>query len=394
MKKNLFLVLIAVLCVIQTWAATFSGKVTNEKGSALSYVSVYLKGQPEVGTITDENGIYSLEVNFAHSDELIFSLIGYQQQQIKVASGTQNRTIDVKLKEQPIMLHGVTIAPPLEKSKKWKKKEKQALLERIYAQMKIDFPNKPITYRVVSDMTTRNEYDILHFEEIVASIKELPNYHKNGIDSVAMKVESVKNFVEPKFENSLSKVDLNAFSKKEKKMIKGVPSTETEDLTSVHKMLWTLDVERLLTRCYQETSRWEIVEKGNRYLLTYKRSRNAVGVVKLTQTLVLEVRRDNCRLLNLSEKLKIDVNIPFGYKFSEGDLQILNSLTLGRTSFEKYKLKRMSATTTRNAIFARESTRNVVKEKSFEATGFIEDNKDNRVVFNNKSKINVLKSTY
>ena len=190
---------------------------------------------------------------------------------------------------------------------------------------------------------------------------------------------------------SLKQVEISAFSKKEQK---GFASFGNEE-TNLHKEMWTLDLEQLFFRYYEDVKHWKITQKNkNCYLLTYNNTRNLMGVIKLTQTLVLEVRRDNYRILNLSERLKINVNIPFGYKLSEGDLQVLNSLTLGNTSFEKYRLKRLSATTTRNAIFNRTSSRSVVREKSFVATGYIEDNKGNRVSFNNRSKIDVLNYSY
>lgn len=391
--KKLFL--FSIFC----WAAmltacgiTLSGKVTNEKGQAQQYVSVYLKNQPICGTITDAAGNYTLEVESAKPDTLLFSLVGYEQKKVALTSFTKNQQINVKLVPQPVMLHVVTAEPPVQTQKKYSRKEKKAILEKVYAQLKVDFPNKPITYKVVSDMTTGTGKEVLLLEEAIGTITEYPNRLGRGRDSVYMKVDKFKRYVEPTLKESLQQVELSSFSKKEQKSMGSVGSSEDVNL---HREMWMLDMERLFTRYYEDVKDWKITQKNrNCYLLTFTDTRNLMGVIKLKQTLVLEVRRDNYRILNLSERLKIDVTIPFGYKFSEGDLQVLNSLTLGNTSFEKYRLKRLSATTTRNAIFNRTSSRSVVREKSFVATGHIEDNKGNRVSFNNRSKIDVLNYSY
>jgi len=391
MKKLFLFTLFCSLALLSSYGITLSGKVTNEKGQPLQYVSVYLKNQPTYGTITDVSGNYSLEVEISNRDILLFSLVGYEQKQIEINSFAKNRQIDVKMTPQPVMLHTIAVEPPTQNQKKFSKKEKQTILESVYSQLKVDFPNKPITYSVVSDMTTGTGKEVLLMEEAIGTITEYPNRLGRGRDSVYMKVEKFKRYVEPTLKESLKQVEISSFSKKEQK---GFASFGNEE-TNLHKEMWTLDLEQLFFRYYEDVKHWKITQKNkNCYLLTYNNTRNLMGVIKLTQTLVLEVRRDNYRILNLSERLKINVNIPFGYKLSEGDLQVLNSLTLGNTSFEKYRLKRLSATTTRNAIFNRTSSRSVVREKSFIATGYIEDNKGNRVSFNNRSKIDVLNYSY
>lgn len=391
MKKKFLFTLFCCLALFSSYGITLSGKVTNEKGQPLQYVSVYLKNQPTYGTITDLSGNYSLEVESTKRDILLFSLVGYEQKQIEINSFVKNQQIDVKMTPQPVMLHAIAVEPPTQNQKKFSKKEKRTILEKVYAQLKVDFPNKPITYNVVSDMTTGTGKEVLLMEEAIGTITEYPNLLGKGRDSVYMNVEKFKRYVEPTLKASLKQVELSSFSKKEQKSF----ATFGNEETNLHKEMWTLDLEQLLFRYYKDVKHWQITQKNkNCYLLTYNNTRNYMGVIKLAQTLILEVRRDNYRILNLSERLKIDVNIPFGYKLSEGDLQVLNSLTLGNRSFEKYRLKRLSATTTRNAIFTKTSSRSVVREKSFVATGYIEDNKGNRVSFNNRSKIDVLNYSY
>lgn len=64
-----------------------TGKVTNNKGEPLSGVSILEKGTSN-GTASREDGSFSLDVANPN-DTLVFSYVGYQQQQIPIAGQTQ-----------------------------------------------------------------------------------------------------------------------------------------------------------------------------------------------------------------------------------------------------------------------------------------------------------------
>jgi len=61
-----------------------SGVVTNESGSPLPNVSVYVKGSSSIGTITNEKGFYRLEVP-ADATALVFSSIDMQTTEVPIA---------------------------------------------------------------------------------------------------------------------------------------------------------------------------------------------------------------------------------------------------------------------------------------------------------------------
>ena len=100
---TLTLLLWASLLMAQT--VEISGKVTTlGDGSELPGVNVSIKGTT-VGTLTNENGQYSLRANGANP-VLVFSYIGYESQE--VAAG--NRTnIDVSLKQDNRLLNEVVV---------------------------------------------------------------------------------------------------------------------------------------------------------------------------------------------------------------------------------------------------------------------------------------------
>ena len=74
---------------------TITGKViTSSDGQVVAGLNVFVKGNTARGTVTNEQGIYSLEASPA--DVLVFSFIGLQTQEITVGNST---TLDVKMVE-------------------------------------------------------------------------------------------------------------------------------------------------------------------------------------------------------------------------------------------------------------------------------------------------------
>lgn len=61
-----------------------TGKVLDGEGYEVIGGSVTLKGAPGVGTITDAEGKFSLKVNNAAKDILVFSYVGMTTKEVKV----------------------------------------------------------------------------------------------------------------------------------------------------------------------------------------------------------------------------------------------------------------------------------------------------------------------
>src|SRR5260221_6712336 len=89
-RKFSFLVLIflSAYAAMSQDAATLievSGKVTNQEREPIPDVSVQLKGTV-AGTITDKTGEFKLRTKTKLPFTLVFSSIGFQQQEFQVAS--------------------------------------------------------------------------------------------------------------------------------------------------------------------------------------------------------------------------------------------------------------------------------------------------------------------
>ncbi len=99
--KKLSLVLVLFFCALGTMLAqrTITGTVTDETGESLIGASVVVKGAEGIGTTSDIDGSYSLEVP-AGSDVLIYSYTGY---------GTWEETIGASNVINVTMKEGVTV---------------------------------------------------------------------------------------------------------------------------------------------------------------------------------------------------------------------------------------------------------------------------------------------
>lgn len=108
MKKNLLLFFALVFMASSLYAQErkVSGKITSgTDGSSLPGVNVTIKGS-SVGTITDAEGRYSLNVSGAN-DELVFSFVGFATQTIKVGNSS---VVDVQLAEDVSTLEEVVVS--------------------------------------------------------------------------------------------------------------------------------------------------------------------------------------------------------------------------------------------------------------------------------------------
>lgn len=104
--KELFLIFFFALVSMVTYAQsqTVTGKVVDSEGYEVIGGSVTIKGAAGVGTVTDIDGNYTLKVNDASKDVLVFSYVGMTTQEVKVNG---QKVINVTLKADAVMLDEV-----------------------------------------------------------------------------------------------------------------------------------------------------------------------------------------------------------------------------------------------------------------------------------------------
>jgi hypothetical protein len=85
-----------------TSAATLKGRITDEKGEALSFASLYIKGTSN-GITSNVDGYYSFELSVG-SHTLICQYVGYQKQefQVNIQQGENKKNIVLKTNEKAL----------------------------------------------------------------------------------------------------------------------------------------------------------------------------------------------------------------------------------------------------------------------------------------------------
>lgn len=99
-----------VLALVGTTAyaqsLTVTGKVIDSEGYEVIGGSVIIKGAAGIGTVTDIDGRYSLTVNDASKDVLVFSYVGMTPQEVKV---NKQSVINVTLQADAVLLEDVVV---------------------------------------------------------------------------------------------------------------------------------------------------------------------------------------------------------------------------------------------------------------------------------------------
>ena len=99
MKTKLYILLTLLVCSLTAFAQdhTITGKVLDENGQPLSLISVSVKGTHKAVNTADD-GTYTIQA--APNNTLVFSLVGYDRQNIKVGNRSQ---INIVMKESSSM---------------------------------------------------------------------------------------------------------------------------------------------------------------------------------------------------------------------------------------------------------------------------------------------------
>ena len=99
--RRLILLNIFIFALLPIWADTLVGRVTDGH-EPMSYVTVYLKDSPEVGTISDMEGVFTLP-DLKRNTTIVLSFIGYKTMELKFNKIPKD-TLDITMVEQPILL--------------------------------------------------------------------------------------------------------------------------------------------------------------------------------------------------------------------------------------------------------------------------------------------------
>ncbi|MDD6641883.1 MAG: carboxypeptidase-like regulatory domain-containing protein [Bacteroidales bacterium] len=386
MQKPLIILLLTIIS-LNCVAKELSGHVVDSLRQPIPYASVFLQNNPQIGTITDDNGFFVLP-DYVQDDHLVITSIGYEKFTLSTNKISGTKPIRIVLKEQPLMLNTVVVSA--KGSKRQQRKLLKQLLADIYKQMQIDFPDNARNYRIVSDVSVYNEDKVVAFDEMVGNIVELP-YLKNARkqDSLQIKADFTRYYINQNTADGLRNFDQDLLKRKEKRQLQKIDFEKSEP---IHRMLWALDIKKLFGDIYKETGNWSISERDAlSQLLTYTKTFTLPGIVSATMKLHLSVDAHN-HVQRLSQSVTLWANIPFGYKLSDAQVAALNLVLIndGAGNFDKYRLKTANGKVERNVFFTQQDGQVVVSEKNWAANVHGADKNGQTIAFNQKASCQVL----
>lgn len=385
MRIRLFVIAVMSMLTVRALASSVVGKVTDESGTPVSYASVYFTDNVRNGVITDVSGVFNLEKGES-SDALVVSFIGYETVTFSVDSlPVDGDTLYVSLKEQPILLEEALVVKS-KPSKKMSRKQKRVLLDDVRAQMDEDFPDEFVRYKIVSDYAILNEGQIVAFEELSGNLIEMPLMKKSGNkDSIQLKADYCKRYRNSRTEQKLEAIEGSARKEERRRLAQRVDSS-----VMIHRTMWGSGVKWFFDELSKYPARWELVERGDVSVLTYRDKKNFLGIVKYELTMNYVIDPYSYSLKKISQELNAYANIPFGYKLDDDMLAVFNMLNISGEEVEKFRLKKMEANIQRNILYDRDERRTYVSEKNVLFDMKLQDRKERGFELHNTALINVL----
>ena len=399
--KILFIVL---LCALEFNAAVYTGQVVDEKGQPISYATVYPEVAPELGTATNNDGIFRFEANLPASSPGVGSFIGFEKVEVsgdrlRVKGDTALQVI--VLKEQPIALQETVVAAKSSKQRN-KRKQMATLLHAVYVQLEKEFPDEPAQYQVVSDVRmTSGEAQTGHaavwgMEQMITNIVVLPEAGIDGRDSVQFQGRYCKRFFDARkraqADSILAGETLERLEKAQKDVPKGTSQNYMRRAVNavdsgvvVHEALFALGNMRY---DFQETmndiKHWSVSnESEGETVLTHTQTVSKyLGCFKMTfqRHYIIDSRTYSVR--RFSEHAEVKVVIPFGIKLNSDQLQMLNLVNMNEEQINKFRLKRLRSAVDLNTIYQRRNGLVYTQEKNMILNAFIVGSKKAEIPLN------------
>lgn len=370
--KRIILLNIYFLIIFSAAAETLVGRVS-DGNEPMSYVSIYLKENPEIGTISDMDGVFTLP-DLQKNTTVVLSFVGYKTMELKLKK-IPTDTLDITMVEQPIMLTETLI--PSKTKKLSKRKQMKQILADVKKQMLKDFPTETRKYKIVSDYDLYEKGRIIAREEIIATVAEIPNIGMKNTDSIQMVIDVCKRYRDRNVQYKLDSIRAGKFKDNRNQRLANLPDSSK----FIHRVLWGSDIKWLFLELDGKVSKWTMEEQDSTFLLTYRDKKNYFGIVKYELVLNYILDIYSYRVKSLSQSLKINANIPFGYKLDSDQLAIINVVNLAGEEHKKYRAKYIDADIKRNIIYRKEYDQVIPSEKNVITKIEMAERKHNKPIY-------------
>ena len=369
--KRIILLNIYFLIIFSAAAETLVGRVF-DGNEPMSYVSIYLKENPEIGTISDMDGVFTLP-DVQKNTTVVLSFVGYKTMELKFKK-IPTDTLEITMVEQPIMLTETLI--PSKTKKLSKRKQMKQILADVKKQMLKDFPTETRKYKIVSDYDLYEKGRIIAREEIIGTVAEIPNAGRKDTDSIQMVIDMCKRFRDRNVQYKLDSISGKLKDDKNQRLV-----NLTDSSKFIHRVLWGSDIKWLFLELDGKVSKWTMEEQDSTFLLTYRDKKNYFGIVKYELVLNYILDIYSYRVKSLSQSLKVNANIPFGYKLDSDQLAIINVVNLAGEEHKKYRAKYIDADIKRNIIYRKEYDQVIPSEKNVITKIEMAERKHNKPIY-------------
>lgn len=369
--KRIILLNIYFLIIFSAAAETLVGRVF-DGNEPMSYVSIYLKENPEIGTISDMDGVFTLP-DMQKNTTVVLSFVGYKTMELKLKK-IPTDTLEITMVEQPIMLTETLI--PSKTKKLSKRKQMKQILADVKKQMLKDFPTETRKYKIVSDYDLYEKGRIIAREEIIGTVAEIPNAGRKDTDSIQMVIDMCKRFRDRNVQYKLDSISGKLKDDKNQRLV-----NLTDSSKFIHRVLWGSDIKWLFLELDGKVSKWTMEEQDSTFLLTYRDKKNYFGIVKYELVLNYILDIYSYRVKSLSQSLKVNANIPFGYKLDSDQLAIINVVNLAGEEHKKYRAKYIDADIKRNIIYRKEYDQVIPSEKNVITKIEMAERKHNKPIY-------------
>ena len=357
---------------ISAQSQTYTGRVTDEQGTPLPYATVYLLQDPQIGTATNSDGIFTLQTGVSLQSQVIVSFLGYEKQELELGYFADSVLRTVRLREQPLALEETVVSAKASKQKNRRKAMAQ-LLYKVYNRMQYDFSDEAYEARVVSDARMDSEGQPWGMEQMIARIVTIPRAATEGRDSVQLSGEVCKRFFDQDIRNRADSI----YNDTELTTNMRTAASAVDSGVVVHKGLWALgniryDFEKLM----DDVKHWSVSnENEGETVLTHTEKHNFLGIFKIVFRRHFIVDSETYRVRSFSEEADAKVFILFGYRIKGLYLDMLNLLNMDNERIEKFRLRRATAKVRLNTIYQEVDGHLYPKEKNLHADALITSTK-------------------
>ena len=259
-----------------------------------------------------------------------------------------------------------------------------SLLHSVYVKMCDEFPTENAHYNVVSDVQMKSKGSTWGMEQMIANVVVLPEFKKNGNDSVQWQGRYCKRFFSADkralADSILAGQSMERMEKKNKSS-KGTQQMSLRKAANaidsgvvVHRTLFAMGNMRYdFEQAMNDIRHWQVTnESEGETVLTHTQTVSKyLGCFKMTFKRHYIVDSRTYAVRRFSEHADVQITIPFGVKLDADQLQMLNLVNMSDQQIEKFRLQKMDASIDYNTIYQRRDGKLYILEKNMTTNAHI-----------------------